>query len=123
MSNPNNLSSVTESTIDKTTTFFNNFFGPSFAISQNIDDSVIGFFEKITQNKESAKILASAVIYTCLSRDIDVMETLAKFSTMTESELNSYVTMFLNLNRAGTSYLGINNYPRISKYVQRMLIP
>lgn len=123
MSNPNNLSSVTESTIDKTTTFFNNFFGPSFAISQNIDDSVIGFFEKITQNKESAKILASAVIYTCLSRNIDVMETLAKFSTMTEGELNSYVTMFLNLNRAGTSYLGINNYPRISKYVQRMLIP
>jgi hypothetical protein len=123
MSNPNNLSSVTESTIDKTTTFFNNFFGPSFAISQNIDDSVIGFFEKITQNKESAKILASAVIYTCLSRNIDVMETLAKFSTMTEGELNSYVTMFLKLNRAGTSYLGINNYPRISKYVQRMLIP
>ena len=124
MSAPTNLSTVGgSSTTDATTNFFNNFFQPSFTVSQNTDDTVLAFFEKITNNKESAILLASAVIYTSQARNIDPLETLTKFSTMGTAELNSYITMFLNLNRAGTSYLGINNTPRVSKYVQRMIMP
>lgn len=124
MTNPNNLTSVDASTPQgDTTKFFNNYFLPSFTVSQNVDDAVISFFEKITGNKESAKILASSVIYTCLVRNLDTMETLAKFSSITPSDLNSYLIMFLNLNRIGTSFLGVNNVPRVSKYVQRTLLP
>ena len=122
MSVPTNLS-TSEIVSDPTINFFNNFFQPSFTVSQNTDDTVISFFEKITKNRESAKLLASSVIYTSIARNIDPLETLAKFSTMETEELNSYVVMFLNLNRAGTSYLGINNTPRVSKYVQRMIMP
>jgi hypothetical protein len=88
-----------------------------------VDDAVIGYFEKITDDKESAKILASAVIYTSLARNINPMETLTKFSSMDASDLNSYVVMFLNLNRTGTSYLGINNTQKVSKYIQRTILP
>jgi hypothetical protein len=108
---------------DTTNNFFNNFFQPSFTVSQNTDDIMLSFFEKISNNRESAKLMASSVIYTSLARNIDPIETLAKFSTMATEELNSYVVMFLNLNRVGTSYLGINNAPRVSKYVKRMIMP
>ena len=122
MSTVNNLSTLNIST-DTTNSFFNNFFQPSFTVSQGTDDATLSFFEKISNNRESAKLMASSVIYTSLAANIDPIETLAKFSTMATEELNSYVVMFLNLNRVGTSYLGINNAPRVSKYVKRMIMP
>jgi hypothetical protein len=125
MSNPSNLNKIdlSSNVENQTDFFFNNFFQPAFTVSQNVDDAVIGYFEKITDNKESARILASAVIYTSVARNINPMETLTKFSEMDASDLNSYVVMFLNLNRTGTSYLGINNNPRVNKYVRRSILP
>jgi hypothetical protein len=38
------------------------------------------------------------------------------------SELDAYLTMLLNLNRAGTSLLGLSNSPRTGKYVQRTIL-
>jgi hypothetical protein len=122
---PNNINAtnLSDNIPNETDFFFSNYFSPEFTVSQNIDDAVLAFFEKITQNKESAKVLASSVIYISLARDIDPMETLADFYSLNEAQLNSYVTAFLNLNRTGTSYLGINGVPRVGKYVQRMIMP
>lgn len=39
------------------------------------------------------------------------------------SELDAYLTMFLNLNRAGTSLLGLGNSPHTSKYITRSILP
>jgi hypothetical protein len=39
------------------------------------------------------------------------------------NELDAYLTMLLNLNRAGTSLLGISNQPQTNKYVQRAILP
>ena len=100
------------------------FFNQSFSVSQNVDDAIIGYFEKVTNgNKEAARIIASAVIFTSLAQKIDPMATLQHFTTLTEGELNAYLTMFLNLNRVGTSYLGISNQPITSKYVARTILP
>lgn len=125
MTTVTNLQAVSrsESADNRTVDFFNNFFQPDFTVSQNVDDVILGFFEKIAENREAAKILASSVIYTSIATGIDPMETLEKFRSMSTDELNIYVTTFLNLNRVGTSFLGINNQPRISKYVQRMIRP
>lgn len=122
---PSNISAVdaTENSSSTAPTFFNNFYQPAFSVSQNVDDAIVAYFEKITDGKESAKVMASAVIYTSFAQGIDPMETLQKFSTMSSDDLNSYVAMFLNLNRVGTSYLGINNRPRTGKYVARMIRP
>lgn len=119
----NNLSATNlDSTLD-TQTFFNNFYKPTFDVSQNIDDAIVGFFEKITDGKDSAKLLASAVIYTSLTQNIDPMDTLAQFTKLPRADVANYLTMFLNLNRVGTSYLGISNKPGVSKYVARMILP
>lgn len=38
------------------------------------------------------------------------------------SELDAYLTMLLNLNRVGTSLLGLTNSPRTGKYIQRTIL-
>jgi hypothetical protein len=38
------------------------------------------------------------------------------------SELDAYLTMLLNLNRVGTSLLGLSNSPRTGKYIQRTIL-
>ena len=38
------------------------------------------------------------------------------------SEINAYLTMFLNLNRSGTSLLGLSNSPVTSKYISRTIL-
>ena len=120
----NSISNIPQAAdVDAARNFFNNYFKPEFSISQNVDSAIIAHFEKLTKNKESAKILASSVIYTSLATDIDPMETLAKFSTMTGDDLTAYTTLFLNINRVGTSYLGITNANKIGKYVERTLLP
>jgi len=123
MTTQNNLSQVDISSNTSTQTFFNNYFKPTFVVSTNIDDAVIAFFEQITDTKAAARLIASAVIYTSLEQNIDPMSTIEKFSRLNKPELTSYLVMFLNLNRVGTSYLGINNNPTVSKYVARMILP
>lgn len=103
--------------------YFNNFFDIPIQVSTNINSAVITYFEQIADNKESAKALASAVIYTSLKQGIDPMSTLDEFKKMPIGELNDYLVMFLNLERKGTSYLGVLNAPKINKYVERTILP
>jgi len=109
--------------LDSTTNYFNNFFSPSFDISQDIDGAVVGFFEQLTDNKSSAKLLAGAVIYTAGVQGLDFMALLQQFAKMPKGELNAYLIMFLNLNRVGTSYLGMSNAKPSSKYIARTILP
>lgn len=122
-SNVNNIGAIDASGTSNAQSFFNNLSLPPITVSQNIDDAVIAYFQRITSSKESAKALAAAVILTSVSQGIDPMATLQEFMKMEKGQLNSYLAMFLNLNRVGTSYLGISNQPTASKYVIRTLLP
>ena len=119
MSQLNNLTTIQS---DVTANYFNNFFKPTFDVSQNLDEAVIGFFEQITVNKQSARAMAGAVIYTAKAQGLDPMEILTQFRSLPEGKLNTYLTMFLNLNRAGTSLLGITNAPSTNKFIKRSIL-
>lgn len=121
--NSNNLPANSTDATSVTVDFFNNYFKPQYSLASNIDDATIAFFERITNNKEAARLMASSVVYTSLATNIDPLETLAKFASLSEEDLLAYTTLFLNLNRVGTSYLGINTTPKVSKYVQRSILP
>jgi hypothetical protein len=121
MTSTNNL--INSNGSRDTQNYFNNISLAPVSVGQNIDDAVIGYFQQVAENKEAARALASAVILTSASRGIDPMETLQEFMKMGKSQLNSYLTMFLNFNRVGTSYLGISNQPTAGKYVSRMILP
>jgi len=123
MTTPNNLSAASANSLASTQDFFNNLLLAPINVSQNIDDAVIAFFEQVTENKESARAIASAVILTSVSQGIDPMETMREFYNLGPSQINGYLTMFLNLNRKGTSYLGLSNQPQATKFVARMLRP
>jgi hypothetical protein len=103
--------------------YFNNFFALSFTVSPNVDAAVISYFESVADNKEAAKVLASAVMYTARTRGANPMAVLQEFMALPKGEINSYLTMFLNLQRKGTSLLGITTQPVTSKYVARAILP
>ena len=115
-----NLNDLVSKNADK---YFNNWFEIPVEVSSNIDAAIVGYFENITDNKESARALASAVIYTSVKQGLDPMETLAEFQKLPMGELDEYTAMFLNFDRVGTSYLGLTNTPTVNKYVQRAILP
>ena len=110
--------SIAEQDADK---YFNNFFEIPISVSSNIDAAVIAYFEQITESKEAARALASAVIYTAVKQGYNPMETLQEFQKLPKGELDAYTVMFLNFDRVGTSYLGITNVPTINPYIQRTI--
>ena len=120
MTQLNNLNSIP---VDKTTDYFNNFFKPNFSLSQNVEEAIVGYFQQVTQDKSSATNLAAGVIFTAKAQNMDPMIVLQQFTKMGKGQLNEYLTMFLNLNRIGTSYLGIGNVPLTNKYISRTILP
>jgi hypothetical protein len=121
---PTNLSEINTNplTTRDVEKYFNNYFDIPINVSSNVDSAIVAYFEQITSNKESAKALASAVIYTSLKQGLDPMITLKEFQKLSAGELDAYTAMFLNFERVGTSYLGINNTPQLNKYIQRTII-
>jgi hypothetical protein len=123
MATTNNIDSVNANPNQSTQQYFNNYFSNVPTVSSDQDSAVLSYFEQYTQgNKTAAKTLASAVIYTSIAQNIDPMSILTQFTKLPANELNAYLTMFLNLNRVGTSYLGINNRPTANKYVKRSIL-
>lgn len=125
MSNPSNLLPVNLSPLDpqlSSTKYFNNFFVKDINVSSNVNDTIVAFFDQYTGNQASAKVLATSVILTSLAQNINPLSTLAELKKVGTGELNNYLAMFLNLNRIGTSLLGLNNQPITSNYVKRTIM-
>jgi len=102
--------------------YFNNLSLPPINVSQDISEAIQSFFETIADNKEAAQILASAVIFTSASQNTNPMIILTEFQKMPRGELSQYLTVFLNLNRIGTSLLGLNNNLGMSNPVARTIL-
>jgi hypothetical protein len=109
--------------IDETSSFFNNYFRDPISASQFTNDAVVGFFENYTKNKDTAKVLAAAILRTADAQGIDPMTLVQEFQQLQGQELNAYLTFILNLNRVGTSLLGISNNPQQSQYIIRSILP
>ena len=92
-------------------------------IPANVNAAIISYFEELTGNKEAAQLLASSVIYTSSQQGIDPILMIQEFKSLPSNQLNSYLAAILNLNRVPTSLLGVQNQPKISKYVKRSIIP
>lgn len=122
---PTNLRGINTNAIDPpdTTSFFNNYFNFPIEVSSNVDAAIIAFFEKIADNQESARALASAVIYTALKQGVNPMGVIDEFKKLPPGDLNTYTALFLNTERVGTSFLGLKNRPVQNKYVTRAILP
>ena len=123
--NPTNLRAIDTNAINPPVVdkFFNNYFEFPISVSSNVDAALVAHFELIAENKESARALASAVIYTAIKQGINPMNVLDEFRKIPLGDLNTYTALFLNFERIGTSFLGIKNRPQQNKYVTRAILP
>lgn len=115
-----NLPSVTK---EITVEFFETYFSPDIAISDNDFSAILSYFEKRADNPIAANALALAVITGAIAQDAPPMEVLDKFKTFNKQQIDSYLAAFINLSRYPTSLLGISNAPTVSKYVERSIKP
>lgn len=103
--------------------FLNNFYKPGFTVSGGQNDFVLAFFETITGNSESAKILSSSVIYTAIAQGVDPVIIVEQMRQMSDEDRDKFVSMFLNFNRIGSSQLGIRSPSRYRTHIERLINP
>jgi hypothetical protein len=102
--------------------YFNNLFQPTLNVPVDAESAILSYFESVTGDKESAKNLTNAVVFTSLASGSTPMKILADFKKVPPGELNLYLATFLNLNRINTSLLGLTNQPRASVFVKRSIL-
>jgi hypothetical protein len=124
MSSPSNTTSVNLSNNNSTSAqqYYNNYFNGTLNVTSNQNDAVNAYFQSIASNPQAAQILASTVIYTAISQGLNPMSIVQQFQEVPAGQLNYYLAMFLNLNRVGTSLVGINNQPIQNKYITRAIL-
>lgn len=115
------LTQTTTTRLD-TDTYFNNVYKPEFNASPDQDSAIQTFFEGITHDKESARLLTTSVIYTALSQNMNPMKILADFKNLNPGELDLYLATFLNFSRVNSSLLGVTNTPGVNIFVQRSVL-
>jgi len=111
-----------ESSANDARKYFNNFYSIPFNVSADADNAITAFFEEYSDNKEAAKNLASAVLYTAMSQNLNPLTILSQFQTLPKGQLNQYLIAFLNANRAPTSVLGTRSEIKTNPYVARTIL-
>lgn len=126
MSYTNNLSTPeltrTSTQRQDTDTYFSNVYKPRFNASPDQAAALQTYFEGVTNDKESARLLTTSVIYTALSQNINPMTILADFKKINQGELDLYLATFLNFSRVNSSLLGVISTPGINIFVQRSVL-
>jgi len=101
--------------------YFNNLYSIDFSVGAS-NDAIVAFFEQYTKNSATAKNLASAVLYSAISQNLDPMAVLAEFQNLPAGQLNSYLTALLNTNRVPTSTLALKSTSSTNPYVLRTIL-
>lgn len=126
MSYTNNLSTPeltrTSTARQDTDTYFSNVYKPLFNASPDQAAALQTYFEGVTNDKESARLLTTSVIYTALSQNINPMTVLADFKKINQGELDLYLATFLNFSRVNSSLLGVISTPGVNIFVQRSVL-
>ena len=86
--NPSQPSNLTKAVGNNTTRFFNNFFVTADSVSVQANDAIVSYFEQQTGDRESAKIMAQAVLNTATQQGDDPLKVLDEFRSMPMGELN-----------------------------------
>lgn len=119
LNSPTNLNTTG---FTKTTAYFNNYFLQPLDISQEVNDSILSYFEQQTGNKESAKILVQSVIETAQLQREDPLQVLNRFMKLPKGDLNVIMALYLNNSRVNTSYLGVRTATKTNEYVTRTIV-
>lgn len=122
MSEVTNISAVDLSLPLSDKKFFSNLYAKVAPISSDQYDSLLSYFEQITNDKMSANALTSAIMYTGAQQNISPIQILDQFRNLSAGELSRKLALFLNYYRVGTSVLGVTTVVQTNQYVLRSVL-
>ena len=120
--NQSQASNLNSTGTDNTTQFFTNYFEPSYTVSTGTNDSYLSWFEQVTGDAESARLLSATIINTAHKNGEDPDKVLEEIQKLPIGTLNSMLALYLNSSRVTTSLLGVVNTPVTNKYVARTVV-
>jgi hypothetical protein len=122
VSTATNLQGINTNFVNNVPGYFNNLNIPQVTVSADTDDALVAFFQEYVTDPAAANNLAGTVIYTATLQGIDPVSLIPVFRQLNAGQLTAYLVAFLNLNRLGTSLLGLKSDPNVSVYVQRAIV-
>lgn len=120
--NPNQPSNLDTTGYDAGNKFFNNYFDVDYTVSIETNDAILSWFETVTGDAESARLLSATVINTAQKNREDPLVVLDQFRALPIGDLNAVLALYLNASRVPTSFLGVVNTPTPNKYVSRTVV-
>lgn len=102
--------------------WFNNLYKADRLATTDQDSAIQTYFEQVTGDTESARLLTASIIFTAQLQNINPMKVLSDFKKLPKGELDITLATFLNLNRVNTSLLGTTNTPRTGFFVNRTIL-
>ncbi len=108
--------------VDKTSNYFNNLGRDNAGVSVTLSENVINWFQSRTGSRDSAVLLANALVSTAESLNENPMTVINKLRSLQGDELAAMLSFYLNTNRIPTSLLGLKHPKKTVDYVQRTII-
>lgn len=118
MTIPNNLPNIP---VNKTDSYFNNYYKNLPFIDTNSQAVLISFFEGITVDNETAKVMAGSLVQIVQQQNLDMNKILDDLRKLSKKNIDAYLTLLFNMNRVNSSFLGVINVPTTSDYVTRTI--
>lgn len=102
--------------------YFNGYFEQPVRITQNDHDAILGYFQKVTQDRKAAEALTSAIVTIADQSNVSPVKLLDEVKSNNGFEVTQRVAALINATRRNTSLLGskqsrISN-PMISRNIQ-----
>jgi hypothetical protein len=121
--NPQRASNLNSTGANKTTAYFNNFNTSPTAVSPDVNDAILSYFEQQTGDVASAKLLVQTIIDTAQAQRESPMKVLEQFQKVPIGDLTGTLALYLNSTRVNTSLLGIKTATKTNRFVSRTILP
>lgn len=106
-----------------TTANFLSSFDRPVAISDNTYEELVSIFERRTSNSLAVQNLVAAVIQGLEEQRVDVNQVVDSLRASSDSEIDTFLALFMNSSRIGTSFLGVSNQTSVNPYIARTILP
>lgn len=107
---------------EATPNYFKNYYVKKGVVSDNQYEALIGLLMKRAKNRQAAELIAASVITGAAEQNMTMTDMIEYIRKSNETEIDAFLSFFLNNTRVGTSYLGISNPQNQNAYVVRTIL-
>lgn len=111
-----------DASADRTVKIFDNFYNYELVVPVNQYDTILGYFTKVTESRQTALQLTSGLFRVAQASNIDVMELFGTIEGQDEYTLSATLAYYYNGIRDASALLGISQPTKPNFYASRNIV-